>query len=334
MKKLIYILTILIACGNAGNVVAANIFAVSQATDDALSIADSMPKFPYGNLGISEHIVKNMRVPGIVRENSKAEKTFVKFIVDTNGKVLNPTVVKASNFKDFDEEAKRLVSIMPPWTPGLDKGKKVKVYMILPISYKDIGVVKEPEMTKEHIEAMTYYDEGHKFDQQDKYKEALEKFNLALTIEPENKYALYDKAKMHRLLGDKIKACEIWNKMAATNIRKEEAEEAIKKNCNPATINVPVDLAKEKAEREANKKAAEFFSEAMFSLKKERYEAALHKFDSCLKYTPDHRTALFNKAAMHIKLDQKKYACNTWNKLLLLDNTDKEVEALINKHCK
>ena len=305
----------------------------AQAVDDVLSIADSMPKYPGGNTAMVKYIQMNMNIPSMVRESSKAEKTFVKFIVDTNGQVLNPITVKASNFKSFDAEAIRLISSMPLWTPGLDKNKKVKVYMILPISYKNIGVVKPEPVSKEHENAMTYYYAGLKLDEQDKYQEALEKFDLTLTIEPENKYALYDKAKMHRLLGDKIKACEIWNTMVSKNIRKQEAEEAIKKNCNQETINTPVNLVKEKEEREANKKAAEFFSQGMFSVKQERYESALHKFDSCLKYTPEHKTALFNKAAMHFKLDQKKYACITWNKLLLLDNNDKEVETLIKKNC-
>jgi TonB family protein len=302
-------------------------------TDDVLSVADSMPKFPGGNIGIAKFIQMNLIVPPYVRETSSAEKTFVKFIVDTNGQVLNPTIIKASGFRSFDDEAIRVVSKMPLWQPGFDKNKKVKVYMNLPISYKNLGVVNAPEITKEHKQAMEYYSEGHKFDQEDKYKEALEKFNQVLIVEPENVYALFDKAKMHRLLGDKVKACEIWNKMVSTNIRKDEANEEIKKNCDPATINVPVNLVKEKEEREANKKAAEFFSQGMLSSRQERYESALHKFDSCLKYTPNHKAALFNKAAMHYKLDQKKYACSAWNKLILLDKTDKEVEELIKKNC-
>ncbi len=204
----------------------------AQAGEDVLSVADSMPKFPGGNLGIGKFFVANMIVPAEALEGSKAEKTFVKFVIDTFGKVQNPMVIKPSAYKSFDAEAIRIISKMPLWTPGLDKNKKVKVYMILPVSYKDLGIVAAPPSTPEHDKAMKYWNEGHKLEQQQYYEKALEKFDLSLSVEAENKFALYDKAKMHFNLKDKTKACEVWNKMLTLNLRKNEVEEAIKKNCN------------------------------------------------------------------------------------------------------
>ncbi|MEO6305377.1 MAG: energy transducer TonB [Bacteroidia bacterium] len=307
----------------------------AQATDDVFSIVDSMPKFPGGNAAIAKYIQMNMNIPPEVREGSKAEKTFVKFIVDTNGKTIDPIAIKQSNYKAFDNEAIRLISKMPAWTAGMDKNKKVKVYMILPISYKDLGLTRiEPQpISKEHENAMANYYAGVKLDEQEKYQMALEKFDLALTSEPENKFALYDKAKMHLFLGDRLKACETWNNMISKNIRKEEAEEEIKKNCNAENINKPIDVAAEKEKRDKKKKAIEFFNIGMTQVNQDRYEAALNSFNKSLEYEPNYSNALYNKAAMHMKFGNKTKACEVWNKMILLNEKDSEVKELIKKNC-
>ncbi len=300
-------------------------------TDDIFSIADSMPKFPYGNLGLGEYFAKNMQVPAIVRENgSKGEKAYVKFVVDTSGKASNPIIIKASNYKEFDLEAIRLISKMPLWAPGSDKNKKVKVYMTLPVSYKDADIVTktiEP-VSKEHEQAMTFWSMGHKYEEEGKFENALEKFNKSLDLEPENKYSMFDKGKVLMVLEQKEKACQIWNKMVQINLRKDEAKEFIQKYC--IIENGPAELKKIYTLR----KATTFFTSGMNALQTDRYEAALKRFDSCLKYNPEHKDAIFNKAMMHDKLGQKIAACDTWKKLFILDPKDKETEALINKKCK
>lgn len=100
-----------------------------------LSLADSMPSFPGGNGALSIFVAKNLMVPSEARENNKKGRAFVKFIVDTNGKVVSQEIIKSSNLKWLDDEALRVVSIMPTWNPGIHEGKKVRVYFNLPISY-------------------------------------------------------------------------------------------------------------------------------------------------------------------------------------------------------
>jgi TonB family protein len=89
----------------------------------------------------------------------------------------------------------------------------------------------------------------------------------------------------------------------------------------------------EKQKQEVEKKAMKFYDLGRTASRDERYESALSKFDSCLKYLPEHKGALLNKAAMHYKLDQKKLECSTLNKIILLYPNDKEVEEILKKHC-
>src|SRR5690349_16831021 len=107
-----------------------------------------MPRFPGGMTEMVKYMQINMNIPYDVREGSRSEKAFVKFVVDTSGNILDPIVVKHSGYKSFDAESVNLISKMPTWIPGSDKGRKVKVSMILPISYRDLGVVEAPPATE------------------------------------------------------------------------------------------------------------------------------------------------------------------------------------------
>ncbi|PBQ31961.1 hypothetical protein CNR22_09325 [Sphingobacteriaceae bacterium] len=306
----------------------------SAQNDSALVLADKMPEFPGGVNSMMEYINKNTRFPAEARERGESGKAFVKFLVDTNGNIVNPLILKSSGSSSLDKEALRVVKSMPLWTSGVDKDKKVKVYMTVPFSFKNLGTLSaipgqaklSPEQQAKHEQAMQFWNEGHKFEKQGNFKEAQEQFVKSLSIEPQNKYALFDKGKMHMALGEKDKACEVWNKMIQSDIRKQEAEEFVQTYCSS-------DGVEKMALYYRKQKASRFFDEGMKTLSSGRYEAALHKFDSCLKYNPDHKDAWFNKAQMHLKLDQKKAACESWKKLLILNPSDIEAGELIKKNC-
>jgi len=217
--------------------------AQSPAGDDSdvFAIVEEQAEFPGGIAAMQKYIARTIQYPSVAREAGIGGKCFLKFVVNHEGKIGNVEVLKGvPNCKECDEEAVRVVKMMPEWTPGKVSGKPVNVYYNLPISFKTGGTlsrdpnaeVLSPELQEKHDKAMKYYNEGHKLDQAGKFKEALEKFDISLTHEPNNKYAMFDKAKMLVALGDKAQACEIWNKMVSLQLRKEEAEEFIKKNCN------------------------------------------------------------------------------------------------------
>jgi TonB family protein len=307
---------------------------VSAQGDSALVLVDKMPEFPGGVNSMMEYINDNIKFPPEARERGESGKAFVKFLVDTGGKIVNPVILKSSGSPSLDKEALRVIKSMPLWTPGVDKEKKVKVYITVPFSFKNLGTLSavpgqaklSPEQRAKHELAMQYWNEGHKFEKQGNFKNAQEEFTKSLNVEPQNKYALFDKGKMHMALGEKDKACEIWNKMIQSDIRKNEAEEFVKTYCGS-------DGVEKMALYYRKQMASGFFDQGVKILSTGRYEAALHKFDSCLKYNPDHKDALFNKAQMHLKLDQKKAACESWKKLLILNPSDIEVAELIKKNC-
>lgn len=210
------------------------------AQNDVYTITKVMPEFPGGVNELANYIKENVKYPSEAREMNYSGKVYVTFIVDTTGQILQPGVLKSSGHKCLDDEALRVIAAMPKWSPGSDSINKVKVSINVPVTFKNLGTLSappgqvklSPEQQQKHDRAMICYNRGHKFEQDKDYRSALEQFDRSLSYEPQNKYALFDKAKMHLNLGDKAKACEIWRSMVSLNLRKEESEDFIKKNCN------------------------------------------------------------------------------------------------------
>ena len=100
---------------------------------------DDPPVPPDGLFGFYQYVAQNLRYPPKARDLSIVGKVFVQFIVDTDGSITDIKVVKGIG-GGCDEEAIRVISGSPKWIPGFQKGKPVKVRMILPITFKIDGV--------------------------------------------------------------------------------------------------------------------------------------------------------------------------------------------------
>jgi TonB family protein len=93
-----------------------------------------MPEFPGGITALQEFLMKNVQYPEQAKKEGITGKVFVQFIIDETGKVTDPNVLKSAN-PLLDAEAIRVVSAMPDWTPGKQKGEAVKVAFTIPIMF-------------------------------------------------------------------------------------------------------------------------------------------------------------------------------------------------------
>jgi len=98
-------------------------------------VIEEKPEFPGGIEAINKWIVDNVKYPGIAKENGVTGKVFVQFVIDKNGKVTDVQILRGVD-PYLDKEAMRVVSDMPSWTPGKQRGKAVKVSFQLPINFK------------------------------------------------------------------------------------------------------------------------------------------------------------------------------------------------------
>ena len=59
----------------------------------------------------------------------------IQFIVNRDGTVVDPEVVRSVD-PNLDREALRVISTMPKWKPGLQRGKPVRVKFTVPVNFK------------------------------------------------------------------------------------------------------------------------------------------------------------------------------------------------------
>lgn len=96
---------------------------------------EEMPVYGKSQSDLSNYLASNIKYPLEAKEKNIQGKVFVSFVVTKTGAVTNVKVDKSVN-KLLDAEAVRVVSGMPNWTPGKNKGEMVNVNFVLPISFK------------------------------------------------------------------------------------------------------------------------------------------------------------------------------------------------------
>lgn len=97
--------------------------------------AERMPQFKGGESELYKFIADNLRYPSRAAEAGIQGRVTVKFIVDVNGNILNPKITRRID-SSLEEEALRIVRLMPKWIPGQINGQNVSVYFTLPIQFK------------------------------------------------------------------------------------------------------------------------------------------------------------------------------------------------------
>lgn len=98
-------------------------------------VIEEKPEFPGGNEVLMSWIAKNIKYPEIAKENGVQGKVFVQFVIGKDGKVTDVTVIRGVD-PSLDKEAVRVIQSMPPWKPGKQRGKPVKVSFQIPINFK------------------------------------------------------------------------------------------------------------------------------------------------------------------------------------------------------
>ncbi len=94
---------------------------------------EQMPEFPGGQAAMLKFVADNLKYPTEMAGCFQGSVR-VKFYVDTLGHVCDPQIVRGLD-SVLDREVLRVVKLFPKFTPGQHEGKKVNVYMNLPISF-------------------------------------------------------------------------------------------------------------------------------------------------------------------------------------------------------
>ena len=108
---------------------------VQTVPKEIFTIVENQPIPKLGMTGYYEYVQKNLKYPIQARKMGIEGKVFVQFVVDPEGKLTDIKAVKGIG-GGCDIEAERVIRESAAWSPGSQRGKKVNVRMILPITFK------------------------------------------------------------------------------------------------------------------------------------------------------------------------------------------------------
>ena len=126
-----------------------------EASDEVpvFQVVEEMPEFPGGMGECLKFLGKNIKYPVEAQKAGVQGKVIVQFVVEKDGNIANPKVVRSID-PDLDGEAIRVISIMPKWKPGMQKGQPVRVKYTVPVTFRLDGKDTKSNETR-HLELRT-----------------------------------------------------------------------------------------------------------------------------------------------------------------------------------
>ena len=129
-------------------------------------VVEQMPEFPGGMGEAMKFLAKNIKYPVAAQQAKIEGRVIVQFVVGKDGSISDVHTVRSVS-PELDAEAIRVVSMMPKWNPGKQRGKAVPVSYTMPIMFRLQGPTpraKEEKPTDSHQISLKV-DKGANLDQ-------------------------------------------------------------------------------------------------------------------------------------------------------------------------
>ena len=106
-----------------------------EKADEIFTIVEEQPS-PHGGLqAFYKYVGENLQYPAQARRMGIEGRVFVQFVVEKDGSLTDIQAVKGIG-GGCDQEAIRVLSEAPKWKPGKQRGRPVRVRMVLPIMFR------------------------------------------------------------------------------------------------------------------------------------------------------------------------------------------------------
>lgn len=105
--------------------------------DDPLSfrIVQQIPEFPGGMAAFTQWLTRNLKYPPVAQQKHIEGRVVVSFIINRNGSVSDLKIEQSANDSYLDQEALRVMRLMPKWKPGLENDRPCRTMMAVPIVF-------------------------------------------------------------------------------------------------------------------------------------------------------------------------------------------------------
>jgi Ca-activated chloride channel family protein len=107
--------------------------------EEIFVIVEKVPEFPGGETARAKFIADNLVRPDVELEKDKRYRVIISFVIEVDGSISNANIARSCGIKECDEEALRVIRLMPKWKPGSQKGKLVRVRLQCPITFTVVG---------------------------------------------------------------------------------------------------------------------------------------------------------------------------------------------------
>ena len=104
--------------------------------DQPFLIAETMPSFQGGDLNkFRAWVQQNVRFPQIALENGIRGRVVLSFVIEKDGRLTNIQVLQSPD-RSLSDEAIRVLSKSPKWSPGKQRNQVVRVKYTLPVDFR------------------------------------------------------------------------------------------------------------------------------------------------------------------------------------------------------
>lgn len=110
----------------------------AEQPNDVFEIVENMPVFPGGFNALLEFIQTNLRYPVEAQKAGIQGRVIAQFIVEKDGTPSSFSIVRSVS-PELNAEAIRMLSTMPKWKPGTQRGEAVRVNYTIPIVFRLSG---------------------------------------------------------------------------------------------------------------------------------------------------------------------------------------------------
>jgi len=101
----------------------------------AFTAVEQNAEFPGGIKEFYKYLAQDIKYPKQARQEKIEGTVFVTYIVEKDGSVSNIKILRSIG-GGIDEEAIRVLSVMPKWKPGMQNGHVVRQQYTVPITFK------------------------------------------------------------------------------------------------------------------------------------------------------------------------------------------------------
>lgn len=106
-----------------------------EVVEQVFDIVEETAAPPGGMAAFYKGVGDKMKYPSKARRMGVEGRVYVQFVVDKDGSITEVKAIRGIG-AGCDEEAVRVVSSMPKWSPGKQRGRPVKQRIVLPINFK------------------------------------------------------------------------------------------------------------------------------------------------------------------------------------------------------